>query len=277
MEEDIKLFEFSDIQKYSTYNDGPESREFCRFYTSSSSRELDGFDSSIFWSTGFLWKHFRTCGVEAWDLQLKELIDHYKNWKAWSHEVHNLPGPGTNKRKYSDNMYSGPARATTSYSRAGGRERERENNNSSTTARKMSTSSSPPAKAMVAPPAGQTVVVPVTGQDGNIVHLQVSTLLPTQSQPQSQPRYKYINPSVPPPGYHDRDSWSSQVEDFLTRPRANKRKAEEETSGVTERVKRNNFTARAPVLPPSPSPRANELDTRPDSKLYRGDILVRNY
>ena len=144
VEPDIKLFEFSDIQKYSTYNDGPESREFCRFYTSSSSRELDGFDSSIFWSTGFLWKHFRTCGVEAWDLQLKELIDHYKNWKVWSHEVHNLPGPGTNKRKYSDNMYSGPALATTSYSRAGGRDRERENNNSSTTARKMSTSSSPP-------------------------------------------------------------------------------------------------------------------------------------
>ena len=112
-------------------------------------------------------------------------------------------------------------------------------------------------------------------QDGNILHLQVSTLLP--SQPQSQPRYNYINPSVPPPGYQDRDSWSSQVEDFLTRPRANKRKAEEETSGVTERVKRNNFTARAPVLPPSPSSRANELDTRPDSKLYRGDILVRNY
>ena len=271
VEEDIKLFEFSDIQKYSTYNDGPKSREFCRFYTSSSSRELDGFDSSIFWSTGFLWKHFRTCGVEAWDLELKELIDHYKNWKAWSHEVHNLAGPGTNKRKYSDNMYSGPGRATTSYSRAGGRE----NNNSSTTARKISSSSSPPgpppAKAMVAPPAGQTVVVPVTGQDGNILHLQVSTLLP--SQPQSQPRYNYINPSVPPPGYQDRDSWSSQVEDFLTRPRANKRKVEEEE----ERVKRNNFTARAPVLPPSPSSRANELDSRPDSKLYRGDILVRNY
>ena len=100
----------------------------------------------------------------------------------------------------------------------------------------------------------------MTGQDGNIHHLQVSTLLP--SQPQSQPRYNYINP----------DSWSSQVEDFLTRPRANKRKAEEETSGVTERVKRNNFTARAPVLPPSPSSRANEVDSRPESKLHRGEI-----
>ena len=52
LDQDIKLFEFTDIQKYSTYNDGPESREFCRFYTSSSSRDLDGFDSSIFWSTG---------------------------------------------------------------------------------------------------------------------------------------------------------------------------------------------------------------------------------
>lgn len=276
VEEDIKLFEFSDIQKYSTYNDGPQSKEFCRFYTSSSSRELDGFDSSIFWSTGFLWKHFRTCGVEAWDLQLKELVDHYKNWRAWSHEVHNLPG--SNKKKYSDNLYSGPGRATTSYSRAG---RERENNNSSTTtattARKMSTSSSPPpppppaaGKAVMAPPGGQTVVVPVTGQDGNIVHLQVTTLLP--SQPKPQPRYKYINPSVPPPGYQDGDSWSSQVEDFLTRPRGSKRKVEEETSVLAEKVKRNNFTARAPVVAPSPSSRANELDTRPDNKLYLGEI-----
>ena len=252
VDQDIKLFEFKDIQKYSTYNDGPESREFCRFYTSSASRELDGFDSSIFWSTGFLWKHFRTCGVESWDLQLKELVAHYKNWRAWSHEVHNLPG--SSARKFSDNIYSGPGLATTSYSR-----RERENNNSSA-ARKNSTSCSPPppppppAKAVVAPPAGQTVVVPVTGQDGSVLHLQVSTVLPGKSQPppqpQSQPRYKYINPSVPPPGYQDRDSWSSQVEDFLTRPRANKRKVEEDTSAVVGRVKRNNFTARAPVLPP---------------------------
>ena len=128
---------------------------------------------------------------------------------------------------------------------------------------------------MMAPPGGQTVVVPVTGQDGKIVHLQVSTLLPSQSQ--SQPRYKYINPSVPPPGYQDRDSWSSQVEDFLTRPRANKRKVEEETSVLTEKVKRNNFTARAPVVPPSPSSTANELDLRPDNKVYLGDILVRLY
>ena len=68
IDQDIKLFEFEDIQKYSTYNDGPKAREFCRFYTSSASKELDGFDSSIFWSTGLLCKHFKTCGVEKWDL-----------------------------------------------------------------------------------------------------------------------------------------------------------------------------------------------------------------
>ena len=266
VEPDIKLFEFSDIQKYSTYNDGPESREFCRFFTSSSSRELDGFDSSIFWSTGFLWKHFRTCGVEAWDLQLKELVSHYKNWRAWSHEVHNLPG---SSRKFSDNIYSGPGMASTSYSR-----RERENNNSSATTRKTSSSSPPPppAKAVVAPPAGQTVVVPVTGQDGNVVHLQVSTVFPSKSP--AQPRYKYINPSVPPPGYQD--SWSSQVEDFLTRPRGSKRRLEEDSSTMVGRGKRNNFTAKAPVLPPSPSCWLNQLDTRTENKLFRGNILVRN-
>ena len=38
LDTDIKLFEFEDIQKYSGYNDPPKSKEFCRFYTSSSSK-----------------------------------------------------------------------------------------------------------------------------------------------------------------------------------------------------------------------------------------------
>ena len=38
LDPDIKLFEFEDVQKYSGYNDPPKSREFCRFYTSSSSK-----------------------------------------------------------------------------------------------------------------------------------------------------------------------------------------------------------------------------------------------
>ena len=71
LDSDIKLYEFEDVQKYSAYNDGPKSSEFCRFYSSSSSKELDGFDSSIFWSTGFLWEHFGTCGLEGWDLELQ--------------------------------------------------------------------------------------------------------------------------------------------------------------------------------------------------------------
>ena len=81
LDPDIKLFEFEDVQKYSGYNDGPRSAEFCRFFTSSNSKvwifsvrfvlpdvgfvkyfprqDLDGFDSSIFWSAGFLFRHFR--------------------------------------------------------------------------------------------------------------------------------------------------------------------------------------------------------------------------
>ena len=129
VEGDIKLFEFKDIHKYSSYNDGPESREFCRFYKSSASKELDGFDSSIFWSTGLLWKHFKTCGVEAWDIQLKNLIEHYKNWKEWTHEVHNLPNTNNNssnkQRRFSDNVYSGPASTSTSYARDRSRDRDR--------------------------------------------------------------------------------------------------------------------------------------------------------
>ena len=52
MDQDIKLFEFQDIQKYSTYNEGPKAKEFCQFHSSSTSTELDGFDASIFWSAG---------------------------------------------------------------------------------------------------------------------------------------------------------------------------------------------------------------------------------
>ena len=89
LDSDIKLFEFEDVQKYSGYNDPPKSREFCRFYTSSSSKvmfrgyqakneefiqELDGFDSSIFWTAGLLWKSFSTCGVETWDKDFGELV-----------------------------------------------------------------------------------------------------------------------------------------------------------------------------------------------------------
>ena len=103
LDSDIKLYEFEDVQKYSAYNDGPKSPEFCRFYSSSSSKELDGFDSSIFWSTGFLWEHFGTCGLEAWDLELQVesraalysrnvvlqgLVGHYRNWREWVHNVH---------------------------------------------------------------------------------------------------------------------------------------------------------------------------------------------
>ena len=267
VEQDIKLFEFSDIQKYSTYNDGPESKDFCRFYTSSSSRELDGFDSSIFWSTGFLWKHFRTCGVEAWDLQLRELVDHYKNWRCWAHEVHNLPATsGGNAKRFSDNVYSGPGKASTSYRRT----REQQNNNTSSSS-KLTTLPPPPPP----PPAGQTVVVPVPGPDGNILHLQVSSLLPSQPQP----RFKYINPTVPPPGYPD-TSWSSQVDDFLSRPGQSamkvKRKLDSEPGGGG-RIKRTNFTPKAPILAPSPSQDdVNELDTKPEDKIYSGEILVSN-
>ena len=93
-------------------------------------QELDGFDSSIFWTAGLLWKFFSTCGVETWDRDFGELVvekkvieafypkpsiqilppktsyqlncfkysmknslcqvGHYKNWREWAHTVHNL-------------------------------------------------------------------------------------------------------------------------------------------------------------------------------------------
>jgi hypothetical protein len=118
IDQDIKLFEFKDIQKYSTYNEGPQAKGYCQFHSSSTSTELDGFDASIFWSAGILWKHFKTCGVEKWDTELKDLVTHYKNWKDWAHEVHNLPDDRKDKSgKFSNNKFSGPASTSCGYRR----------------------------------------------------------------------------------------------------------------------------------------------------------------
>jgi len=313
VEQDIKLFEFSDIQKYSSYNDGPESREFCRFYTSSSSRELDGFDSSIFWSTGLLWKHFKTCGVEKWDLQLQELVTHYKNWKNWTHEVHNLPGSNNNSqnsgKKFSDNAYSGPASTSKSYSR----DRDKINhsvnsNNNYCKPKPAPPAPSPSSSAMLSAPApGQTVMVPIPGPDGNVVHVQLSTVIPAintaAAPPQPQSRFKYINPqilvpNVPPPGYSgksgrsgDDNSWKSQVDDFLYKPRTRScspvtsrslsSREKRTISPISAKIsstpvkKKSKFTPKAQIVPPSPGcgSEVNELDTRPDKRIYSGNVI----
>lgn len=274
IDQDIKLFEFVDIQKYSGYNDGPKSKEFCRFYTSSSSKLLDGFDSSIFWSAGLLCKHFRTCGVEKWDLEMRELVEHYRNWKAWTHEVHNLPNNPT--KRFSDNPYSGPASTSTSYSR----DRRSSGNNNTTS----ESAPAPPKKLpppphynpsiappiLIAPPAGQTVLVPIPGPDGSLVQVQLSTLptiptIPTLAVPgvssvSTPSRYKYINPhmvptmgtlntSHPPPGYTPHtdtthcSTWTNQVDDFLSRPKSRTssgdggRTASRSCSPITSRLK----------------------------------------
>ena len=262
VDQDIKLFEFEDIQKYSSYNDGPKSKEFCRFYTSSASKELDGFDSSIFWSAGLLHKHFKTCGVEKWDIEMKELVDHYKNWKAWTHEVHNLPN--NNNKQFSDNSYTGPASTSTTYSRTRQQSGEQKNSSECTSTSKkrqpphfnpatlsknsvMKVHSQSPVPVLTAPPAGQTVLVPIPGPDGSLVQVQLSTLpaissgspvtVPDQS---TSSRFKYVNPNLvsnlrmlntsqPPPGYscHQTEinatsssSWTNQVDEFLHRPKS---------------------------------------------------------
>jgi len=273
VDQDIKLFEFEDIQKYSTYNDGPKSREFCRFYTSSSSKELDGFDSSIFWSTGLLYKHFKTCGVEKWDGEMRELVDHYKNWKAWTHEVHNLPN--SQSRRFSDNPYSGPSSTSTTYSRERERRSSGNNNTNPVHIKKNIPAVLPthhiPPPTLTAPPVGQTVLVPIPGPDGSLVQVQLSTL-PTQlpqhppippppTTPVSTPsRYKYINPHIvpvptiptlntahPPPGYQPvtdkASSWTNQVDDFLSRPKSrtnsgdSQRTPSRSCSPITSRLK----------------------------------------
>ena len=64
-----------------------------------------------------MWKSFSTCGVETWDRDFGELVQvgnsegkvinlildqvgHYKNWREWSHTVHNLDkGEGSRRRE----------------------------------------------------------------------------------------------------------------------------------------------------------------------------------
>ena len=272
IDQDIKLFEFVDIQKYSGYNDGPKSKEFCRFYSSSSSKDLDGFDSSIFWSAGLFWKNFRTCGVEKWDQELRDLVEHYRNWKAWTHEVHNLP----NTKKFSDNPYSGPASTSTSYSRdrkssgninsSGSSYKPTSAKNPPTPTVHYSPSVAPPAPSPVltvppiltAPPVGQTVLFPIPGPDGSLVQVQLSTLHSTPLSSTAVPgsasltapsRFRYINPhmvptmstlntSHPPPGYTLlSSSWTNQVDDFLSNPKSRTSTGHISNSPVTSRFK----------------------------------------
>ena len=143
------------------------------------------------------------------------------------------------------------------------------------------------------------------------MHVQLSTVLPSQSRPPppppQQPRYKYINPqllvpNVPPPGYSAADhtaaaagtssSWRSQVDDFLYRPRTgscspgpvtSKQKARDkrplspapELTTSTPVKKKSKFIPKAAILPPSPAGggEVNELDTQPERRKYSGQVV----
>jgi len=212
IDQDIKLFEFKDIQKYSTYNETPKAKAFCQFHSSSNSTELDGFDASIFWSAGLLWKYFKTCGVEKWDLELRELVAHYRNWKEWAHEVHNIPDDKRDKTgKFSANKFAGPASTSSGYRRPKKRDassspppsrrailendppskKERRSekseskkktgseapSTSSTQQISIDTSAPPPGMAVAPTPTqllpGQPITIPVMGPNGQTFQMQL--------------------------------------------------------------------------------------------------------
>jgi len=221
LDPDIKLFEFEDVQKYSGYNDGPRSAEFCRFFTSSNSKDLDGFDSSIFWSAGFLFRHFSSCGVEQWDNELQGLKDHYRNWREWAHTVHHV---GSSERGRQEGRRDGYSREEPRGERRGERRRSGNNN----TVHKEGPS--PPPQFTVPPPPfpaapgapGHPVFLPVAGQPGGVVQVQLVSLPPgpqgALAPPAQGSRYKYINPHHAPPSLQGASTWTTQVEDFLSRP-----------------------------------------------------------
>ncbi|XP_023349490.1 uncharacterized protein LOC111718193 isoform X3 [Eurytemora carolleeae] len=252
VDQDIKLFEFTDIQKYSTYNDGPKAKGFCQFHSSSSSKDLDGFDSSIFWSAGLLYKHFRTCGVEQWDIEFKELYTHYRNWKEWHHEVHNLPNKNNDKSgKFSNNKFSGPEFISSNYTRSRDRPRSKKNNssparsslvNDPTKPQKHYPKTSPsaplpttpmsvpppvlpytpmttPPPVLAIPPPGQTLTLPMMGPNGTTIQVQLMSLPsvapPTPQTPEPTPRFNYINPNFSAGAPPQDAKWSSAVDNFL--------------------------------------------------------------
>jgi len=239
VDQDIKLFEFTDIQKYSGYNEGPKDKAFCQFYTSSASTEYDGFDSSIFWSAGLLWRHFKTCGVEKWDNEFRDLVTHYRNWKDWAHEVHNLPHQKRDRSgQFSNNKFSGPSSSSAVYSRPKQEKRRRDSSpppksslvNDPTKPPKYypkksvpstpKTSVPPPSlpytpmttppPVLSVPPPGQAITIPMMGPDGTTIQVQLTSMPvagapPTPVTPLSaeqQPRYNFVNPNFgagPPP------------------------------------------------------------------------------
>jgi len=216
IDQDIKLFEFKDIQKYSTYNEGPKEKEWCQFHTSSASTELDGFDSSIFWSAGLLRKHFKTCGVEQWDIELNDLVTHYRNWQEWAHNVHNKPtNRGDQFGRFSNNKFSGPSSTSSSYSRPSKRRREsspiprsslvndptkppKYYPKKSVSTPQMSvpppilpytplTSAPPPAPVLSIPPPGQAIMLPMVGPDGTTVQVQLMCQTPSSASTAAAP------------------------------------------------------------------------------------------
>ena len=243
VDSDIKLYEIEDVQKYSSYNDGPKSKDFCRFYTSSSSKELDGFDGSIFWSAGFLWKHFGTCGVEAWDLELAALVAHYRNWKEWSHTVH--------------------TREHTVHRRQGQVIRQ--------SGTSLSSSSCPPIKYAAPLPPLQSPCQPW-------VHMP-APVHPLHTPPAPGSRFKYINPHHAPPPL---SSWITQVDTFLSEEQGKSSstlkhtRLEEKKRVVSDNQEQEakRFCPKASVLPPSPgsNERAFTKDSRPNG-IYVGEIV----
>lgn len=200
LDADIKLFEFEDVQKYSGYNDGPRSPEFCRFYTSSNSKELDGFDSSIFWSAGFLFRHFSSCGVEQWDTELRDLVTHYRNWREWAHTVHHV---GPSERGRQEGRRDGYSREEPRGERRG--ERRRSGNNNTV----YKEGPSPPPQYSVPPPPlpspgppgapGHPVYLPVAGQPGGMVQVQVVSVPPRPQGALAPPTHGSRYKSSPPP------------------------------------------------------------------------------
>jgi len=312
---DIKFFEFVDIQKYSGYNDGPKSPEFCQFYTNSKSKELDGFDSAIFWSAGMLHKHFKTCGVEKWDIEFRDLVPHYRNWREWTDQVHNKD-PNAPKKRFSDNPYSGPASTSSQYNRHNP-PTSNNNNLTSTPINKGATPvihynpavipppmlAPPPPTVLSNPSPGQTLAVPLASTPtGAPVQVQLVTIPPdhppgtpivlpppppqTAPDPGPGPKFKYINPTMvntsqPPPGYPPstsehkpsvlvnsplpQSSWTSAVDDFLSRPKPKHTSGDSSSTAKTKSPARSPEQSRLKSPPSSTNKRINLVGKDLDS------------
>ena len=82
--EDVILYEIDGIQGLDGRDTGPRSPGFALVdpKTVHGQDGLINFDANMFWTVALLFKHFRTCGIEKWDKELRSMSREHSQPRA---------------------------------------------------------------------------------------------------------------------------------------------------------------------------------------------------